>query len=205
MSMDRHLAIGRWVAHNDSEQRSKSWLVTFHEGWFLWERSRSRMIDRSPIWTPMPAGGMGWMPPYDGLDSHPMPPQPTNIAESGWTFLEPKPGTSYGFVGVPDDINAWNAFIWRTTHTHSGFEGGFSLRISLQTYTTRVLPIWFMMLVLSIAPLFTVWRWRRRRGWLGHDGKAVPCSKCGYDLRGSEDAADCPECGKPTPRSEPVP
>ena len=198
MSTDRHIAIGRWIKLNDVQQQSSGWLVTFHDGWFLWQRTRERMIDRSPVWIPMPSGGIGWMPPYDTLDQHRMA-QPTHTVESGWTWLEDKPGTSYAFVGVPDDISAWNAFIWDTTHTHSGFEGGMSLRISLQTYKTRVLPVWFMMLLLSLSPILAFWRWRRRRGWRGHDGKAQPCSKCGYDLRGSEEGTACPECGKMNP------
>jgi hypothetical protein len=67
MSTDRHIAIGRWVKLNNPAERSHSWLVTFHDGWFLWDRRVSRLIDRSPIWIPMPSGGMGWMPPYHTL------------------------------------------------------------------------------------------------------------------------------------------
>lgn len=52
------------------------------------------------------------------------------------------------------------------------------------------IPHWLLAILMLILPV--VWLIRRRRK---HDPDAVPCAKCGYDLRGSPGGA-CPECGQ---------
>ena len=54
-----------------------------------------------------------------------------------------------------------------------------------------MVPLWIPALLLSIAPLLGVFRWRRAR----KRRAAGRCVKCGYDLRASEGV--CPECGAP--------
>lgn len=70
---------------------------------------------------------------------------------------------------------------------------GFDVLISRSpTYTFHrlVVPYWFVVLVLAVAPGWRLTRWwrRRRQRRLGH------CFVCGYDIRATPDR--CPECGQ---------
>lgn len=54
-----------------------------------------------------------------------------------------------------------------------------------------IVPIWWLLIGLSLPPLVWLWRYRSRRDRI----KRGLCLACGYDLRASTDR--CPECGKP--------
>ena len=55
------------------------------------------------------------------------------------------------------------------------------------------MPVWFLILLFSIKPTWSVIAWRRRRRFKT-DGHLV-CASCGYDLHGIE-GNRCPECGE---------
>ena len=55
------------------------------------------------------------------------------------------------------------------------------------------IPLWFLMLVLAIPPVWSFITLRRSRKLTSLDHRV--CASCGYDLRGSS-GNTCPECGE---------
>ena len=65
--------------------------------------------------------------------------------------------------------------------------------IAIDGFWSRLrIPLWFILLVLSLLPLRTALSsWQRRRRDRMQEGGL--CTRCGYDLRAS--TGRCPECG----------
>jgi hypothetical protein len=112
---------------------------------------------------------------------------------------------AFGLINGSRDWRGWSfgGFEWaRLSHrpTPPGSEslplGGRSIMLTGVTGTSLTLPWWFLALCFSLAPARAAWRWRRRR----RPPENV-CTKCGYDVRATADAAGpllpmCPECGR---------
>jgi hypothetical protein len=53
-------------------------------------------------------------------------------------------------------------------------------------------PVWLFLVLLALPPLFWLRGWARTRQSF-RDPAALPCTRCGYDLRATPER--CPECG----------
>jgi hypothetical protein len=103
---------------------------------------------------------------HSRLETMRMPP-------TGWDFV------GYGSVG-------WRFGFAVGDQSHSFPDG------SVRHQRELLFPVWLLLVVLAICPLFFAAKWLRKSRPPG------TCAKCGYDLRATPDR--CPECGTGTKR-----
>jgi hypothetical protein len=90
-------------------------------------------------------------------------------------------------------ISVWGPKLWNPAGTAG--VGGFAIfRTTSKSNLRRgiTLPSWFVIICLSVMPVFWLNRWRHRRHADAGAASGL-CMICGYDLRASPDR--CPECG----------
>jgi len=109
-----------------------------------------------------------------------------------------KPNNHFLAWGDPVDDLAGFDLIWQNWYNGGSYGGPGYMnddKMNLDQLRGVKAPLWFVSLVLWLPLLFWFRRWRWRKELAGHDGMAVPCTKCGFDLRASN--GSCPECGTP--------
>jgi hypothetical protein len=98
--------------------------------------------------------------------------------------VDPRDGTLYEMTSEKGMIrvfwNRWGFGCWVQEYRHPP-----AIRRDIRVPLWAVLAAFGVMGVVAARP----WRLIRRR----RDPEAVPCARCGYDLRGSP--GRCPECG----------
>ncbi len=129
-----------------------------------------------------------------------------DIASIWWTFgIKSAPGTTAGDYAVArfgwgrmsvywDGNYSWWPPQFEVAERHYvDFRWDFEYeRTMLSTETVVRIPLWAIVAA-GMVPTALLW-------WLDRGPRRRDqCQKCGYDLRGLEDGAVCPECGKAAP------
>ena len=100
-----------------------------------------------------------------------------------WTIRQPMTDRPEGWSAhTSPAVNQFDGIVWKR---------GVNVIRGTQSYLHRgmTIPLWYFLVVTSIAPLVSVWNVARNR----RPRQAGFCATCGYDLRATPNR--CPECG----------
>jgi hypothetical protein len=117
--------------------------------------------------------------------------QPVPSAEMSWLRHLVYPPTQQRWIGDERSFLLRHGLFVSGGPSDNGFVN--SVRASRSLGISLKSPYWFLVIGLSIYPVWQIFRLGKRRKW---DGRL--CVVCGYDLRATPDR--CPECGTIPPK-----